>query len=151
MNQQYSKFLELARQPVLQYESGLSFYVSGSYDMALQKFNEALHSLDPLDVKHRVDIYGMIAECYFRQKNNNGYIQYKVKQVRMKRKMLNLMRRAFPDRQQELDSGEWQTTQEASKQLLKMRSLASRVSTPEVNEMLKRAELDLEIARKVAN
>jgi tetratricopeptide (TPR) repeat protein len=151
MSPQYEKFLELARQPVIQYESGLSYYISGFYDKALQKFNEALDAVDPLDVKHRIDIFGMIAECYLRQKNDNGYVQYKVMQVRMKRKMARLLQDAFPDKRKVTDAIDWQTTQEASKHLLRIRSMASRVDSNEVREMLKRAELDLEVARKVAN
>ncbi|GAB4270946.1 MAG: hypothetical protein Kow0029_08190 [Candidatus Rifleibacteriota bacterium] len=151
MSPQYEKFLELARQPVLSYESGLSYYISGNYDKALQKFNEALESVDPLDVKHRIDIFGMIAECYLKQNNDNGYVQYKVMQVRMKRKMQRLLQEAFPDRQKEIAGLEWPTTQEASKHLLRMRSMASRADSPQIQEMLKRAELDLEVSRKVTN
>jgi tetratricopeptide (TPR) repeat protein len=151
MNAQYEKFLELARQPVIQYESGLSYYTSGFYDKALQKFNEALEAVDPLDVKHRVDIFGMIAECYFKLKNDNGYVQYRVMQIRMKRKMQRLLEQAFPEKRQVIANSQWQTTQQASKNLLQMRSMASRINSSEVSEMLKRAELDLEVARKVAN
>lgn len=151
MSSQYEKFLKLARQPVINYESGLSHYISGNYDRALQKFNEALESVDPLDVKHRIDIFGMIAECYMKQKNKTGYVQYKVMQVRMKRKMQKLLEDAFPDKRQLTDSIDWETTQEASKNLLKMRSMASRNDNPQIQEMLKRAELDLEVARKVTN
>lgn len=149
MSPQYEKFLELARQPVIQYESGMSYFMQGFYDKALQKFNEALEAVDPLDVKHRVDIFGMIAECYMRQKNDSGYVQYKVMQVRMKRKMQKMLQEAFPDERKIVDNMDWISTQEASKNLLKLRSVASRGDSQDIREMLKRAELDLEVSRKV--
>lgn len=151
MSAQYEKFLELARQPVISYETGMSYFMQGFYDKALQKFNEALESVDPLDIKHRIDIFGMIAECYMRQKNDNGYVQYKVMQVRMKRKMQKLLFDAFPEKRKLVEKVDWISTQEASKNLLKMRSMASRSDSNDVREMLKRAELDLEVARKVTN
>lgn len=149
MSSQYEKFLELARQPVPHYDTGMSYFMQGFFDKALQKFNEALESVDPLDVKHRIDIFGMIAECYMRQKNDGGYVQYKVMQVRMKRKMQKLLQDAFPEKRRLVENMGWITTQEASKNLLKMRSMASRNDSVEVRDMLKRAELDLEVARKV--
>ncbi len=149
MTANYEKFLELARQPVPNYETGMSYFMQGFFDKALQKFNEALESVDPLDVKHRIDIFGMIAECYLRQKNDSGYVQYKVMQVRMKRKMQKLLQDAFPEKRRMVENMGFITTQEASKNLLKMRSMASRSDSPDVQEMLKRAELDLEVARKV--
>ncbi len=146
---QYEKFLELARQQVMEYESGMSIFLQGNYEKALQKFNEALEAVDPLDIKHRIDIFGMIAECYLRQKNDSGYVQYKVMQVRMKRKMQKLLEDAFPEKRSLIANMEWVTTQEASKNLLKMRSIANRSDSPEIQEMLKRSELDLEVSRKV--
>jgi hypothetical protein len=149
VTQQYKKFVKLAREPVIEYESGLSYFVSGMYDQALVKFQEALQNVDPLDVKHRIDIFGMIAECYMRLNNDRGYIQYKVKQVRMKRKMQRVLEQAFPGKKDLIEKVDWQTTQQASKNLLRVRSMASRVNSAEMQKMLKRAELDLEVARKV--
>jgi tetratricopeptide (TPR) repeat protein len=149
VTQQYKKFVKLAREPVIEYESGLSYFVSGMYDQALVKFQEALQNVDPLDVKHRIDIFGMIAECYMRLNNDRGYIQYKVKQVRMKRKMQRVLEQAFPGKKDLIEKVDWETTQQASKNLLRVRSMASRVNSAEMQKMLKRAELDLEVARKV--
>ncbi len=148
-NQQYDQMMSLARQPLPAFQSGLQFFASGNFDKALSSFNDALNGVDQMDVKHRVDIHSMMAECYLKMKNDDGYIQNKIRQVRMERRLKKILQDTFPDKQEKLTIFDWSTTQEASKQLLRMRSLASRGDSPELQLMLKRAELDLEVARKV--
>lgn len=148
-NPQYNKILELAAESVPAHQSGLQFFATGEYEKAIGKFNDALQAVDQLDVKHRIDIFGMLAECYLRQKNDDGYIQNKIRQIRMERRLKKVIEEAFPEKRDKIMTFNWPTTQEASKQLLRMRSLAARAETPQMLEMLKRAELDLEVARKV--
>lgn len=148
-NQQYEQMIGLSNQSVPAFQAGLQFFATGNFDRALSSFNDALQNVDQMDVKHRVDIHSMMAECYLKMKNDDGYIQNKIRQVRMERRMKKILQDTFPDKQDKLNMFEWSTTQEASKQLLRMRSLASRSDSPELQLMLKRAELDLEVARKV--
>ncbi len=148
-NPQYEQVMTLANQPVPSFQAGLQFFAAGNFDRALSSFNDALNSVDQMDVKHRIDIHSMMAECYLKLKNDDGYIQNKIRQVRMERRLKKILQDTFPDKQNQLTMFDWSTTQEASKQLLRMRSLAARSDSPEMNLMLKRAELDLEVARKV--
>ena len=149
INSQYEQIMALANQSVPSFQAGLQFFAAGNFDRALSSFNDALNSVDQMDVKHRIDIHSMMAECYLKMKNDDGYIQNKIRQVRMERRFKKVLQDTFPDKQDHLTMFDWSTTQEASKQLLRMRSLAARSDSPEMHLMLKRAELDLEVARKV--
>jgi tetratricopeptide (TPR) repeat protein len=148
-NPQYNQVIELAAKAVPGYQSGLHYFASGDYEKAIVKFNEALQEVDQMDVKHRIDIFSMLAECYLKQRNDDGYIQNKIRQVRMERRLKKIIADAFPEKRDTMTIFDWATTQEASKQLLRMRSLAARSDAPQMQEMLKRSELDLEVARKV--
>jgi hypothetical protein len=87
-----------------------------------------------------------LAECYLKLKNDDGYIQNKIRQVRMERKFNKALKSIFPN----YPHYEFLTTQEASTNLLRIRSSVSKLpNTPMVREMVKKAELDLEVARKV--
>ena len=46
---------------------------------------------------------------------------------------------------------EFMSTSEATKNLLRIKTVAANQDNPMTREMLKRAELDLEVARKVSN
>lgn len=148
-NQQYQQVIDLAAKPLPEYQSGLQLFTRGEYDRAISKFNDALQAVDQMDVKRRVDIFGMLAECYLKLRNDDGYIQNKIRKVRMERRLKKILEDTFPDKRDSFKRFDWITTQEASKQLLRMRSLAARSDSPQMNEMLKRAELDLEVSRKV--
>ncbi len=148
-NQQYKQIIDLAEKPMPEYQKGMRFYTQGNYERAAVLFNEALNAVDQMDVKRRIDIYGILAECYLKLKNDDGYIQNKIRQTRMMRRLKKIIEDTFPEKRGTIRAMDWATTQEASKQLLRMRSLASRSDSPEMNEMLKRAELDLEVSRRV--
>jgi len=148
-NSQYKQIIDLAAKPLPAYQSGLQFFTRGDYDRAISKFNDALEAVDQMDVKRRIDIFGMLAESYLKLRNEDGYIQNKIRQVRMERRLKKVLEETFPDKRDSFQRFDWVTTQEASKQLLRMRSLASRSDSPQMQEMLKRAELDLEVSRKV--
>ena len=149
-NAQYKKVIILANSSVPEHQSGLFEFNRGNYDKALKKFSGALDSVDKMDIKHRIDIYNMIAECYLELGNDNGYIQYKIKQVRMERKLRKLLEQVFPNKRGKIKNLSWSSTQEASKRLLQIRSMASRVKTRRMEKMVRRAKLDLEVSRKVS-
>lgn len=148
---QYEQYLALANKSVPKIQSALYNYGTGDYDYAIKLYTEALSELDQMDVKHRIDIYGMLAECYLKLKNDDGYIQNKVRQIRMERRLKKILQTAFPGRADRVKVFSWPSTQEASKHLLRMRSLSARSSSAVSREMLKRAELDLEVARVVGS
>jgi tetratricopeptide (TPR) repeat protein len=148
-NKQYEQIINLSMQPAPDFQSGMQYFSSGNYERALEYFNSALDKVDQMDVKHRIDIFSMMAECYLKLKSDDGYIQNKIRQVRMERRLKQVIQAAFPEKADSMHIFDWSTTQEASKQLLRMRSLAAKSNSPQMYEMLKRAELDLEVARKV--
>lgn len=148
-NQQYQEMLKHAKTPVPEYQSALQFFASEAYESALQKLDDAMNSLDQMDLTHRIDIYKMMAECYLKLKNDDGYIQNRIRQVRMERRKAKILQDSFPERVEFQDLPSWLTTAEASKNLLRMRTVINRNDNRTTREMLKRAELDLEVARKV--
>lgn len=149
---QYEKILALYDQPLPPYQSGLTYFGKGDYQRALKNFNRALESVDKEDIKHRIDIYSMIAECYLNLKNSNGYTEYKVKEVRMNRKLKRVLEQVFPSQKNSFKQLDWSTTQEASKRMLKIRSMAARMkSNRGIEGMLLRAKLDLEVSRRVSH
>ena len=149
-NPQYDQVLELSMKPLPEFQSGIQYFAAGNHQKALELFNAAIDKVDNMDVKHRVDLFSMMAECYLKMKSDDGYIQNKIRQVRMERRLKKIIQDTFPEKADSMAVFDWSTTQEASKQLLRMRSLAARSDSPEMQEMLKRAELDLEVARKVS-
>jgi len=148
-NAQYEQIIDLSMKPVPDFQSGMQHFAAGDHQRALEFFNSALDKVDQMDVKHRIDIFSMMAECYLKLKSDDGYIQNKIRQVRMERRLKQVIQAAFPEKADSMKIFDWSTTQEASKQLLRMRSLAAKSDSPQMYEMLKRAELDLEVARKV--
>lgn len=149
-NQQYDQIIDLSMKPQPEIQSGMQHFASGNYQKALELFNSALDKVDAMDVKNRIDLFSMMAECYFKLRSDDGYIQNKIRQVRMERRLKQVIQATFPEKADSMMAFDWSTTQEASKQLLRMRSLAARSDSPQMQEMLKRAELDLEVSRKVS-
>lgn len=147
--QQYQEMIKHAHTSVPEYQSALQLFGIGSYERALQKLDDAMRSLDPMDLTHRIDIYKMMAECYLKLKNDDGYIQNRIRQVRMERRKTKILQDSFPQKREFFDLASWMTTAEASKNLLRMRTVINRNDNRTTREMLKRAELDLEVARKV--
>ena len=149
-NPQYKKVMELARKPLPQYQSGLALFAEGDYEGAISMFDEALNSLDPMEMKNRMSILNLLAECYLKQKNDDGYIQNKIRLIRIERKYKKLLAETFPDMRDKYERMQsYMSTDDATKNLLRVKTAAASQDTPATREMLKRAELDLEIARKV--
>ncbi|MDD3001994.1 MAG: hypothetical protein PHF29_09595 [Candidatus Riflebacteria bacterium] len=148
-NLQYEEMIKFANTPIPAYQSGLQLFTMGEYSKALQKFDDAMKDLDIMDLSHRIDVYKMMAECYLKLGNNDGYIQNRIRQVRMERRKVKILQDTFPDKSKDFELSDWANTAAASKNLLRMRTVANRNTNSTTREMLKRAELDLEVARKV--
>lgn len=145
-NPRYREMIELSRKPVPELQSAIALYRSGDYESAIAKLNEALEKLDPLELKNRVQIYSLLAESYIKLKEDDSYIESKIKQIRIQRKLDKLIKESFPS----YEENEFMTTQEASTNLLRIKSSVAKLpDSPMVREMVKKAELDLEVARKV--
>lgn len=149
-NAQFEQLLTLANTNVPAYQSGMHFFTSGDFTKAIERFSHALESLDPMDIKNRIDCYSMLAESYLRQNNEDGYVQNKIRQIRMERRLKSILTSVFPDQPDSFGRLDWMSTREASQRLLRLRSAAARSSAPHMNQMIKRAELDLEVARRVS-
>ena len=148
-NSQYDQMMKLARKTVPEYQLGILLYKKGEYEDAASKLNDALEKLDPMEMKNRAEIYGLLAECYIKLKNDEGYIQNKVRFVRMQRKINKIKKDTFPDL--EISETAFLSTEEASTNLLRVKSSVARLpDSPMVRDMVKKAELDLEVARKVS-
>lgn len=149
-NPQYEEMLKLARKPLPELQSGLILYQKCEYESALSKFEEALSKLDPMELKNRIQLHSLIAECNIKLQNDEAYIQNKIRQVRLERKYYKLIAETFTQFRDNIPQG-FMTTQEASKNLLQVKSAVSKLpNSPMVREMIKKAELDLEVARKVS-
>ena len=146
-NPQYKQIIELSKIYLPELQNALVLYREGDFEEAISKLDTALEKLDPLEMKKRIEIYSLLAECYIKLNNEDGYIQNKIRQVRIQRKYQKLLRETFPD----YPDNDFMTTQEASTNLIRIRSTVAKLpDSPMVREMVKKAELDLEVARKVA-
>lgn len=147
-NPQYLKMIELSKQPLPELHFANAFYRKGEYEEAVLKLNEALEKLDPMEIKNRLQIYSMLAECYLKLKDDDNYINSMIKHIRMQKKYNKLMKETFSDYP---DHELFMSTSDASANLLRIKSSVARLpDSPQVREMIKRAELDLQIARKVS-
>ncbi len=145
-NSRLEEMFKSSQKTVRELQTAILLYRKGEYEEAISKLEEALEKLDPMEMKKRAEAYSLLAECYIKLDNDDGYIQNKIRQIRMLRKYENAMREVVPD----YNLTEYVTTQEASTNLLKIKSSVARLpDSPMVREMVKKAELDLEVARKV--
>lgn len=148
-NKDYEDMIKYSHIPLTEYQLGLQLYSVKDYDEAIRQFTIALEKIDKMDILHAIDCYRMMAECYFRLKNKDGYIQNKIRQVRMERKKQQNIRKAFPD--QDFTSFiDWPSTAETMKQLLKARNAFNRGDTTVNADTVRRAEYNHEIAKQVS-
>lgn len=148
-NPQYDQMMALSQKPLPEFQLALIKFKNGEYDDAVSNLNEALEKLDPLEMKNRAVIYSLLAECYIKLKDNDGYIQNKIRYVRVQRKINKILKETFP--QSSINDNVFLTTEEASTNLLRVKSSVAKLpDSPMVREMVKKAELDLEVARKVS-
>ena len=146
-NPQFEKMLELSRKPVPELQLAMVAFREGEFEDAINKLNHALETLDPMEMKNRMQIYSLLAECYLKLKDDENYVDNKVKHIRILRKYNKLIKETFPNNPDEKD---FMTTQEASANLLRIKGAVARLpDSPSVRELQKRAELDLQVARKV--
>ena len=147
-NPQYEQMMALSKQTLPEFQLAVINYQNGEYDDAVSKLNEALEKLDPLELKNRAVIYSLLAECYIKLKDSDGYIQNKIRYVRVQRKINKILKETY--QQNTINDNVFLTTEEASTNLLRVKSSVAKLpDSPMVREMVKKAELDLEVARKV--
>ena len=149
LTNQYEEMNKFSRIPLAEYHLGLQLYALKDYDEAIRQFTTALEKIDKMDVLHAIDCYRMLAECYFRTKSEDGYIQNKIRQVRMERKKIKIIRDAYP--QESFDSMiDWPSTAECMKQLLQARNAFNRGDKNVTSDNVRRAEYNLKVARQVS-
>lgn len=147
-NPQYDQMMALSQKPLPEFQLAIINFKKGEYDEAVSNLNEALEKLDPLEMKNRAIIYSLLAECYIKLKDDDGYIQNKIRYVRVQRKINKILKETYP--QSNINDNVFLTTEEASTNLLRVKSSVAKLpDSPMVREMVKKAELDLEVARKV--
>lgn len=128
-----------------------ALYTAGKFDQALSKFNEILSDLPEKDLQHRMQLYDCMAECYFRLKNQSGYVQYKVKFVQAQKELRDMIRRVFPNSAPP-EAPLWISSEEALTHLLRVKTLATQHLQDENRDMLiRRAEYDLDVSRQLNN
>ncbi|MFZ2959251.1 MAG: hypothetical protein WA705_20385 [Candidatus Ozemobacteraceae bacterium] len=146
-NQRYEEMMNHARANL----DGLTLtkiaIAEGRSAQAMSELNAILQALPEADLKHRMEVTDMLAECFFSQKNKDGYIQYKVKYVELIRQIRDLTHQAYPNRPVSAFDG-WMSSQEATQQLLKIRSLGHELQA-RAEPLIRRAEYDLEVARQL--
>ena len=148
-NSQYDQMMTLSKKPLPEFQLAVINFKKGEYEEAVSNLNAALERLDPLELKNRAVIYSLLAECYIKLKDNDGYIQNKIRYVRVQRKINKILKDTYP--QSTINDNAFLTTEEASTNLLRVKSSVAKLpDSPMVREMVKKAELDLEVARKVA-
>ncbi len=148
-NPQYEKVVELSRKPLPELHIAISYFKKAEYEDCISKLNEALEKLDPMEMEKRIQIYGLLSECYIKLKNDDGYVQNKIRCIRIQRKLYKLLKETFPGK--EPLENPFFTTEEASTNLLRIKSTVAKLpDSPMVRDMVKKAELDLEVARAVA-
>ncbi len=145
-NDRLQEIFRASQTPLPELDLAVVLFQKNEYEDAISKLNEALEKLEPTETKRRYYIYSLLAECYLKLENEDGYVQNKIRQIRMQRKYENSIKELVP----EYVLTQFTTTQEASTNLLKIKSsLAKLPNSPMTREMIKRAELDLEVARAV--
>ena len=128
-----------------------ALYTAGKFDQALSKFNEILSDLPEKDLQNRMKLYDSMAECYFRLKNQTGYVQYKTKFVQAQKELREMIRRVYP-KSAPPETPLWITSEEAMTHLLRVKTLATQHLQDENKDLLiRRAEYDLDVARQLSN
>jgi len=151
MTPQYEEAKRLATQDIPGLDSAKRLFETGKFDEALAALNELLPSVNENDVHHRIQIYDMLAESYFKANNKDYYVQNKVKYVKGMKKLRELVSQVYPNRTTGKFDG-WITTEEATQNLLKIRGFAEQnLRSEERENMVRRAEWDLSVSRDLNN
>ena len=91
-NPQYQHMIKLSQISLPELQSAISAFRNGEYETAVSFLNTALNKLDPMEMKKRIEIYSLLAECSIKLKDNDGYIQNKIRQIRIQRKYQKLLK-----------------------------------------------------------
>ena len=145
----YQRYLELGNLDFEELTLGRSWFARKNYRQAITDFTQALARIDPADLQHLMQVYELLAESHFHLKDKERYIDFKVKRVQALRQIRDLTRRTFPTQEQDT-STDWISSEEATQQLLRIRTFAtSRLDGAERDMVIRRAEFDLEVARRL--
>jgi tetratricopeptide (TPR) repeat protein len=147
----YQKYLEMGNLDIEEINLGRSWFARKNYRQAVSDFQQALTRIDPADLQHLMQVYEMMAESHFHLKDKERYVEFKEKRIQTLRKIRELTKRTFPTQQTD-ESPDWISSEEATQQLLRIRTFAaSKLEGPERDMVIRRAEFDLEVARRVSN
>lgn len=143
-----TKYAQLAAQSVEGLSQARLWFSQKNFTQALADYQAILPKLDKDDFQHLMQVYDSIAECSLKLNNKDGYVENKLNYVKTLRSIRELMRRSYSKADTE-KTQDWITPEEATRQLLKVRSSAERMEGPEKEMIIRRAEFDVEVARRV--
>jgi hypothetical protein len=147
-NESFEKYRNFAGQSIEGIIHARFWFGKKNYAQAVQELNTVLQNLDRDDLHHRMQVYENLAECYFFTKNKELYVENKVNYIKTLRQIRDLVRKSFPDKQLD-EKKDWMTSEEATQQMLRIRSHAERLPGIEGETLIRRAEFDLEVARRI--
>jgi len=151
MNTAFEKYKALGAQSLPELSRARQALAQKKYPQALQELTDLLNSIDKEDYTHLLQIYESLAECQLHLKDQEGYVSNKVNYVKTMRVIRELHKKVYPNQQQEQKTQDWISTEEATKQLLQVRIFANeKLGSPDKENVIRRAEFDVEVARRLA-
>lgn len=148
-NPRYQEYLKLGNEQIEGLVQAKLWFSQKNYRQALLEFSQIKEKLHPNDLQHRMQVFDLLAESYFQIKNKDKYAEFKVKRIEVLRSIKDLVRQTFPQGGTD-DSQEWISSEEATQNLLRVRTFAARdLSGAEQEMVIRRAEYDLEVARRI--
>jgi hypothetical protein len=148
-NADFDEMKRLAATTYPAFEAGQVLFAANQFRDAQEKFHEVLAEVPEKDLYHRIKIYDALAECHFKLNNSAGYIEFKVKFLQASREYGRIVKLVFPEANQ-ADFGTWITSEESTQHLLRVKTFAlQHLQGPQREAVIRRAELDLEVARQV--
>lgn len=128
---------------------GQGLFQAGKFQDAVVKLNDVLEALPANDFYNRTKVFEQIAECYFQLRNQEGYVQYKVKFLEVRRQLGEVLKRTY--REINLaEYGQWISSEDATQHLLRIKTFALQNLRGEHRDtMIRRAQYDLEVSRRV--
>ncbi|MBF0409240.1 MAG: hypothetical protein HQM10_18010 [Candidatus Riflebacteria bacterium] len=147
-NPLYEEIMSLARVNLEGLSAAKISFSQGDFQKALTDFLALYQNLPENDLQHRMELSENIAECYFQLANQQAYVDYKLKYIKAARQIRDVNRKAYPNRPQSEFIGVI-SSQEASQQLLKVRSFAASLPGNRGELLIRRAEYDLALSRSL--
>ena len=143
VNSSYDEVMRLARQTPEGLGQARVFFAKGSYAAAVQEFQNVLATLQENDLQNRLSIHNALAECCFQQNIRIAYVEHKAKALELTQRLREMLRGSGGQA-----SPLWMSVDEATQLLLKTRVHAlQNLKGREKEDVIRRAEFDLEVAR----